>query len=333
MIKLALACFLSLASAAFAAEKAFSPGSLAPAYLPTGRPAQAELTAELRAKVKTLGLDGISVEGGKLSKAFLLLPKDRGGAGVISFEIEAGSRAGVYQCEALGRGATSTSTVEGWQKGFIGGATIYYAPADATDGATIPGVYDLRNISPENYEIALLGKPGSPEKEAAVLAATKGSGAKPYFSGAWRDWYPSGVSVMPVDLIWAADSQLGSQGEGIPFFERRSTPSSEASKARQAAQLAHNPKYYYGPYGRTGFAVHTDSWEDPEKRNAPQYAGRFESLDFRWRDTSGCVKLRPACLSLLNEFISEQSALGRRVQLEAIETPLLDALPQEPPAK
>jgi len=329
MIELALACLFSLTPAAFAAEKAFAPETLAPSYIPADRPAQAELTAELRSKIKTLRLNG---KGG-LSKAILLLPKDRGGAGVLSFEIEAGSRAGVYQCEALGRGMTSTTPVAGWQTGLIGDATIYYAPGDATDGATIPGVYDLRNISPEKYEIALLGKPGSPEKEAAVLAATKGSGGKPYFSGAWRDWYPSAVSVMPVDLIWAADSQAGTQGEGVPFFERRSTPSSEASKARQAAQLAHNPKYYFGPYGRTGFAVHTDSWEDPEKQGAPQYAGRPEAVDFRWRDTSGCVKLRPACLALLNEFIAEQSALGRRVQLEAYETPLLDHLPQALPVK
>ena len=148
---------------------------------------------------------------------------------------------------------------------------------------------------------------------------------RPYFSGIWGNWYPRAAEVMPVDLLWAADFQKGTQGEGVPFFERRGAPSSPASAARQAAQLAHNPRYYFGPYGRSGFAVHTDHWDDAEKLADPKYAARPEGKDFRYRDTSGCVKLRPACLALLNEFIAEQAALGRRAQLEARETPLLDA--------
>jgi len=303
--------------------------ALIPAAIPADRPAQPKLTADLRLKVKTLGLNGQEGPGGAVSRALLLLPHDRARAGVINFEIEAGSRAGVYQCEALGRGTTSTAPVSGWQWGLIGGVTAYYIPEDAEDGGTVPGVYDLRNISPDLYEIALLGKPGAPEEEAAVQAAVKSkTGGSRYFSGAWRDWYPASARVMPVDMMWAEDSQAGTQGEGTPFFERRSVPSGAASKARQAAQLAHNPKYYYGPHGRSGFALHTDRWEEPSKKADPKFAGRPELLDFRWRDTNGCVKLRPGCLNLVNEFIAEQAALGRRVQLEVRATELLDEVPQ-----
>ena len=300
-------------------------GKLIPAAIPADRPAQVELTAALRAKVKTLGLNGIKVKDASISRALLLLPGDRAQAGVINFEIEAGTRAGVYQCEALGRGLTSLEPHEGWKSGLISGVTIYYAPQDQGDGATVPGVYDLRNISPETYELALIDKP---DEEDMVPAAVLNPDGKPkkYFSGIWGNWYPRAAAVMPVDLVWAEGWQAGTQGEGVPFFERRGKPSSPASAARQAAQLAHNPRYYYGPYGRSGFAVHTDHWDDAAKLADPKFFGRLEGKDFRYRDTSGCVKLRPACLALLNEFIAEQAALGRRVQLEARETPLPDAL-------
>jgi len=297
---------------------------LAPAAIPADRPAQAELTAGLRAKVKTLGLNGFKAKGVPVSRALLLLPTDRAQAGVISFEIEAGTRAGVYQCEALGRGLTSLEPHAGWRSGLISGVTIYYAPQDQGDGATVPGVYDLRNISPETYELALIAKPDAEDMVPAAVLAPDGKPRK-YFSGIWGNWYPRAAAVMPVDLVWAEGWQAGTQGAGVPFFERRGKPSSPASAARQAAQLAHNPRYYYGPYGRTGFAVHTDHWDDAAKLADPEFSGRPEGKDFRYRDTSGCVKLRPGCLALLNEFISEQAALGRRVQLEARETPLLDA--------
>ena len=298
---------------------------LVPAAIPTDRPAQAELTSALRGKVKTLGLNGQKVKGEKVSRALLLLPRDRAQAGLINFEIEAGTRAGVYQCEALGRGLTSLEPQAGWKSGLIAGVTIYYAPQDQGDGATVPGMYDLRNISPETYELALIAKP---DDEDMVPAAVLNPDGKPkkYFSGLWGNWYPRAAVVVPVDLVWAEGWQAGTQGAGVPFFKRRSKPGSPASAARQAAQLAHNPSYYYGPYGRTGFAVHTDHWDDAAKLSDPKFSDRPEGKDFRYRDTSGCVKLRPTCLALLNEFISEQAALGRRVQLEARETPLLDAL-------
>jgi hypothetical protein len=325
----ALFLFFAAASPAFAVE----PEALAPSYLPVSRPAQEELTAGLREKVRTLGLNGLpGPEGGKVSKALLLLPNDRARAGVINFELEAGSRAGVYQCEALGRGITSTAPADGWQWGFIGGTKIFYAPEDVADGATVPGVYDLRNISPDRYELAFLGKPGTPEEDAGVPVVKAGGKKKKLFSAVWRNWYPAAGGIMPVDLVWAEDSQAGTQGEGVPFFERRPAPSGAASKARQAAQLAHNPKYYFGPHGRSGFAVHTDRWEDELKKADPRNAGRPELADFRWRDTNGCVKLRPGCLALLNKFIEEQSALGRRVQLEIKGTELLDEIPVSPPA-
>lgn len=312
---LILAALLCVPAGLRAADAAAT--SLIPSYIPADRPAQPELTAELRAKTKTLGLNATA--GGKVSRALALLPNDRARSGIISFEIEGGTRAGVYQCEALGRGITSTSPAAGWQWGVIGSSTVYYIAEDATDGATIPGIYDLRNISPETYEIDLLG--------ARAAAAPPQEKKKKYFSAVFADWYPASVKLMPVDMMWAEDSQEGSQGEGVPYFERRPTPGSEASKARQARQLAHNPKYYFGPYGRSGFAVHTDQWEEASRRGDPKFSGRPELADFRWRDTNGCLKLRPGCLALLNEFIAGQAALGRRVQLEVRATELLDEVP------
>lgn len=311
------------------------PESLAPSYIPAGRPAQTELTAGLRAKIKKLGLNGLpGTKGGKVSRALLLLPRDRGGAGVINFEIEGGKRAGVYQCEALGRGLTSSEPKPRWPGGVIGGSAVYYAPKEISDGATVPGVYDLRNISPDRYEIVFLGKPEDLKGEEAVVARTKNkkNGKSPFYSAVWKHWYPKSSAAAPVDMVWAEDSQAGSQGEGVPVFETRPAPSTPEAAARQKEQLSHAPRYYYGPYGRSGFAVHTDRWEEPERTGDAKYKGRPELSDFRYRDTNGCVKLRPACLELLNEFISGQEKLGRRVQLEVFETPALDKLPSEAPA-
>jgi len=335
-LKLFLTCFFLFTAAvpALAGQREFEPETLVPSYIPAGRPAQAELTAGLRARVKTLGLNALpGLKGGKASKALLLLPKDRGGAGVINFEIEGGKRAGLYQCEALGRGLTSSEPKPRWPGGFIGGSAVYYAPKEVSDGATVPGVYDLRNISPERYEIVFLGKPEDLKGEEAVVARTKNkkSGKRPFFSAVWKHWYPKSSAALPVDMIWAEDSQAGTQGEGVPVFEQRSAPKTPEEAERQKKQLSHAPRYYFGPYGRSGFAVHTDRWEEPERTGEAKYAGRPELTDFRYRDTNGCVKLRPACLELLNEFISGQEKLGRRVQLEVFETPLLDKLPVEPP--
>lgn len=320
------------AALALGAPAAAEGQDLLPAAIPYDRPGQAELTAALRLKTAALGLNGAEGEKGPVSRALLLLPNDRARAGVMNFEIEGGTHAGVYQCEALGRGITSTAPVDGWQWGLIGKTRIFYPAEDTTDGGTVPGVYDLRNISPLTYEIALLGRAASPEETAAILGPGYDPKAKKkYFSAVWRNWYPSAGGVMPVDMIWAEGSQKGTQGEETPFFERRPKPEGAASAARQAKQLKYNPKYYFGPHGRSGFAVHTDRWEDDARRADPASAGRPELADFRWRDTNGCVKLRPGCLALLNEFIDEQAGLGRRVQLEIRATELLDEVPAAPP--
>ncbi len=326
---------LAAAGPALAAEKdeKLRPETLLPAFIPVERPAQADLTARLREKVKTLKLNGIPGKNGKkVSRALLLLPRDRGAAGVINFEIEGGRHPGVYQCEALGRGQTSTGPKPRWVSGLIGGATIYYAPKEMADGATVPGVYDLRNISPERYELVFLDKPAALEGEKDLVARIQQSGAKPFFSAVWTNWYPKGYAGMPVDMLWAADSQAGTQGAGVPVFALPPQAASQDAVTLRIKQLTHNPGYYKGPYGRTGFAVHTDRWEEPEKAADPELSQRPELKDFRWRDTDGCVKLRPGCLELLNEFISSEENLGRRVQLEVFETPLLDGIPAASPA-
>lgn len=328
MTKLIFACLLVLPCAARAAQQeAFRPEALAPSYIPVERPGLEELSALLRSKVGTLGLNGK-----KVSRALLLLPRDRSGAGVLSFEIEKGRRAGVYQCEALGRGLTSRQEAPRGVPGNIGGTGIYYAPKDMSGGATVPGVYDLLNISPERYDIAFLNNPG--EELLARTARPKKTSrkVKRLFSAVWSHWYPKGSSAVPVDMIWAEDSQAGTQGQGVPVFDLPPGAINPEESLMRARQLAANPKYYRGPYGRYGFAVHTDSWEEPERLADPKYDGRPEKKDFRWRDTNGCVKLRPACLELLNDFISEQEGKKRRVQLEVYETPVLDGLPAEPPA-
>jgi len=323
MRRLALCLLLAAGCAGRAPAPRRDLARFVPVRIDTGRPAMDALTAGLRARGGALGLNGLAVRGGRVSRALVLLPRDRARAGVINFEIESGPYAGAYQCEALGRGETSREPRAGWAAGLIDGSTIYYAPKDQPDGETIPGVYGLRNIRPDNYEIAVLGG-ADPAAEAEFLAKVKGDGApKPHFSAVYKHWYNKGSDAVPVDLFWEPDFN-----SGVPMLERRPVPSSPEAAARQAAQLAHNPCYYYGPYGRTGFAVHTDRWESDERRADPRDAGRGELNDFRWRDTSGCIKLRPGCLLMLNRFVDEQAALGRRVQLEAVETPLLDAVPQ-----
>ncbi|HAM34632.1 MAG TPA: hypothetical protein DCP85_01730 [Elusimicrobia bacterium] len=287
------------------------------------------LTAGLRQKAETLGLNAQrGLEGEKISRVLVLLPKDRAKAGVISFEIEEGPAAGIYQCEALGRGVTSREPRAGWLRGVIGGATVYYAPMASEDGAALPGIYDLRNISPREYEIELLNKPeelGGDADIAARIANPDGS-PKARFSGVWKHWYSRTNQAMPIDMVWAEDYQAFSQGAGVPVFERRSLADSPQARARQAKQLARNARYYYGPFGRTGWAIHTDQWDDPQRGLDPAYAGRPELSNFLFRDTNGCVKVRPDCLALLNLFVDEQSGKKRRVQCEVRETELLDTV-------
>ena len=314
------------AGAAYAGEKkeGFKAETLLPSSIPYDRPAMEELTAELRGKIKSLGLNGgLTVNGKKVSRALLLLSHDRAKAGVLNFEIEGGTRPGVYQCEALGRGVTSLEPVSGWTGGMIGGTTIYYAPFEAKDGATVPGIYDLRNITPDRYEIVFLGKPAALENEQEVLKRTANPDGKPkpFFSAVWTHWYSKAAPSVPVDMVWAEGSQEGSQGEGRPLLENRPKAATRQDEARQAAQLAHSPRYYFGPYGRAGWAVHSDRWEDAEKKSDPKLAGRPELSDFRYRDTNGCVKVRPGCLAVFNGFIAEQEGLGRRVQREVREVP------------
>ena len=317
-MKIAAALLSACLAAPAAAGEVPPPAALFPAEVPHDRPVMTELTAGLRSRVRTLGLNGITVSSRTVSRALLLLPADRARAGVLSFEIEAGADAGVWQCEALGRGLTYPAPAEGLAKGLIGEATVYYIPYDKPDGATVPGVYDLRNITPEDYEIELLGRAEDPAAEADIVPSTGGA-PKPHFTAVWRHWYSRVAPGLPVDMRWAYGFQEGTQGEGVPVFARERRPATDAERARDAAQLAHDPGYFRGPFGRSGFAVHTDRWEDGERRSAEKYTGRPELYDFRYRDTNGCVKLRPGCLAVFNEFVREQARLSRRVQLEVRE--------------
>lgn len=303
--------------------------TLAPSAFPVDRSALETLTAGLRKKVSTLGLNGVAGRGGeRISRALVLLPKDRSRAGVISFEIEEGPRAGVYQCEALGRGKTAPAPAPGWLRGSIGTTTIYYASFKQEDGATPPGIYDVRNISTATYELAFLNSPAdmAGEDELAAAAQAPNARSRPYFSGVWKTWYPKSRRVMPVDLIWSRDYQRDSQGRWFRFYERPPKPKTEAARAFAAKQLGRNKRYYFGPFGRSGLANHTDRWDDPDRGSDPQYAGRAELADFRWRDTDGCLKVRADCLELLNEFVAEQARKGRRVQYEVRQTAALDAV-------
>ena len=323
--------FLVLAAAPLRAAEPLKYETLAPAYLPPGRPALDELTAMLRARVKTLGLNGLPGANGKVSRALALLPVNRMSPGVLNFQIEKGPDAGVWQCEALGRGLTGTEAKPRWIAGLLNGTTYYFKPKDMSSGATVPGVYDLLNIEPSRYDIEFLD---TPEADLAARNARpeKTGKGKRLYSAVYSHWYPPGSPAVPVDMLWAADSQAGTQGAGVPVFEMPPLDERPENVARRSRQLAANPGYYVGPYSRYGFAVHTDRWEDPAKISDPRYAGRPEISDFRWRDTDGCLKVRRNCLELLNEFIAEQAGLGRRPQLEVYETPAMDNLPVEDPA-
>lgn len=251
----------------------------------------------------------------RISRAVVLLPKARERAGTISFRIHSGPHRGLHACEALGRGKTSTEPRPGWLKGLIGATTIYYAPQTEDGGATIPGLYELRNIRPSEYRIRLLNKDLAGEE--ALVARLKSHGRPKAFSGVWKTWYPRDpryAAVAPVDMIWSRRYQSCSQGKDLPVYERPGV-------VKDPEQLAANPDYYAGPLGKFGTAIHTDRWDDPQTAADPALAGRPERASFLFRDTHGCVKVRPACLALLNVFVDEQRAKGRVVLADVRETP------------
>ena len=298
-------------------------GFLWPSYFPKVGAASVreELTGSLRGERKTLGLDGVKgLDGERISKAVALFPKRRELPGVLAFEIESGPFQGAHRCEALGRGKTSSTPMDGWTRAVISEpdgrkTVIYYAASSAYGGATIPGLYELRNISPKDYSIKFLNKDVAGDEELVRRMTGSDQKSKPYFSGVWKTWYPRDpryADVVPVDMIWSEPYQPMSQGAGLPIHE-----STEGEKDPE--QTHKNPRYYFGPYGRGGFAVHTDRWGDAEAASDPERAATDEFRSFLFRDTNGCVKVWPDCLQLLNVFIDEQSGKGRRVLLDVRE--------------
>jgi hypothetical protein len=300
-----------------------------PDEIPVGASGLAALTAGLRRRKVALGLDDVpGLNGESVSRALVLLPTDRARPGVITFEIEDGPDAGVHQCETMGRGLTSATAAPGWKSGEIGGARIYYAPMGVEDGETIPGLYDVRAISTDTYEIELLNSPESlAAGDVPARARSVDPEKRPHYSGVWKTWYSATNESVPIDMLWSEEYQPLSAGAGLPVYERAPSPESAAAARRRAKQLARNPRYYRGPFGRSGFANHTDQWDDPARRSDLRYAGREELVDFRWRNTDGCLKVRPDCLALLDEFVTEQAGMKRRVQYDVRETRLLDRVP------
>ena len=279
------------------------------------------LTEGVRKRLGSLNLNGIKgLNGDTVSRALALFTEDRARAGVITFEIEEGAFKGIHQCEALGRGITSTAPVSGWIAGVVrepdGRETgIFYAPKEKGDGATLPGIYDLRNIRPSEYKIKLFGGDTADREELLKRLSGPDEDKRPFYTGAWASWYPRDpryAGMVPVDMIWSARYQGLSQSAGVPVFER-------AGIKKDPEQIGKNPDYYSGPYGRSGTAIHTDRWDDPQTAADPKLSGKNEFRSFLFRDTEGCLKLRPDCLSLVNAFIDEQSKKRRLVQLEVRE--------------
>jgi|CXWL01.1.fsa_nt_gi hypothetical protein len=283
--------------------------------------AREPLTQSLRRERKTLGLNAIrGLNGEPLSKAVALFSKRRELPGVLVFEIESGPFQGAHRCEALGRGETSSTSTDGWESGVIEEprgrkTTIYYAPSTAYGGATVSGMYELRNIRPKDYAIRFLNKDIAGDEELVRRMTEGDPKTKPYYSGVWKTWYPRDAlfaDVVPVDMIWSEPYQPLSQGAGMPVYEG-------TNGEKDPEQTRRNPRYYFGPYGRGGFAVHTDRWADAETAADPARAAKDEFRSFLFRDTNGCVKVRPDCLQLLNAFIDEQSGKRRRVLLDVRE--------------
>lgn len=301
-----------------AAYKNIWPESFPAAGRDSLRPA---LTAGIRQRTGTLGLNGIKgFDGENISRVIALFTEDRARAGVITFEIEGGADSGIHQCEALGRGATALEPKPGWISGTVrepdGRETaIFYAPKENPEGATQPGIYDLRNMRPTEYKIKFLNPDISGEEELAARLRSPDEDGKPSFTGVWKHWYPRDPrysDLAPVDMAWSVKYQRFSQGAGTPVFELPYIK-------KDPDQVSRNPLYYAGPNGRYGMAIHTDRWDDQSTALDEQKAARNEFRSFLFRDTSGCVKVRPDCLMLINRFIDEQTAKERAVQLEVRE--------------
>ncbi|OGR82197.1 MAG: hypothetical protein A3J74_01340 [Elusimicrobia bacterium RIFCSPHIGHO2_02_FULL_57_9] len=153
----------------------------------------------------------------------------------------------------------------------------------------------------------------SGEESLLERLSSPDSDDKPYYSGVFKHWYPREPrfsGVVPIDMIWS-DPYKPKDSE-IPFFEKPETK-------KNPEQTKRNPRYYSGPYGRYGFAIHTDRWSDKETAQDEKMQDRPELRNFLFRDTNGCLKVYPDCLNLINVFIDEQSAKGRKVQVEVRE--------------
>jgi hypothetical protein len=323
-----LLCAAWLCACASAPPRAPAPqgpdlGFLWPASYPApgAESAREELTRSLRAERASIGLDGLPGLGGEtVSKAVALFPRDRARAGVIAFELESGPERGVHRCEALGRGGRSSTREPGYKRGVVREADgrktrIYYGGIEVDGGATPPGVYELRNIRPKDYALKILNKDVIGDEDLARRLTEVDASTKTYFSGVWKHWYPRDPrysGLVPVDMIWSERYQPSSQGASWPVYE-------SARQPKDPDQLRYDPRHYFGPYGRSGFAVHTDRWEDPDTAADAARAATDEFRSFLFRDTNGCVKVRPDCLGLLNAFVDEQSAKGRRVLLDVRE--------------
>jgi hypothetical protein len=246
-----------------------------------------ELTRSVRGKKAASELDG----------AVALFPKNRDRAGMLVFK----ARGQVHACEALGRGKTAFEPKPGWLEGEIAGKKIWYAPGDVEGGLTLPGVYELRNITTKDYIVKLLNKDVTGDEALAERLAPDGD--RPRFTGVWKSWYPRDpkyAANTPIDMVWSE-----SQKSPYPIREY------DGPSKKDPAQIEKNPRYYFGPYGRSGFAVHTDRWEDPGAD-----ASKDEAKSFLFRNTDGCVKVRPDCLALLNAFVDEQGGTARLVVRE-----------------
>ncbi|MBI4387374.1 MAG: hypothetical protein HY551_08315 [Elusimicrobia bacterium] len=275
----------------------------------------------MRQRVSALGINDLpGLDGNRVSRAVLLLSKDRARAGVLTFELDNGPDKGIHQCEALGRGTTALSPKPGWTRGVIkepdGRRTpIYYAPQEEENGVTIPGIYELQNIRPDDYKLRLLNKDLSGEEELVRRLSSPDEDKKPFFSGVSKTWYPRDpryAKVVPVDMLWSERYQPQSQGADFPVYERPGVK-------KDPDQLRANPRYYFGPFGKFGTAIHTDRWDDPQTAADSRLSAKDEFRNFLFRDTQGCVKLHPDCLRLLNAFIDGQRAKKRVVQLDVRE--------------
>lgn len=321
------ACALALSACAGAPRAAAPQGPDLGGLWPTPFPeigslsARESLTSTLRLQRAALELDGLPGIGGEtVSKAVALFPPEKERPGIIAFEIESGTYKGVHRCEALGRGKTAREPKPGWKRAVIrepGGrrTTIYYADEKTGGGATIPGIYELRRISPKDYAIRLLNKDLAGDEALAARLTQGGPDGKPYYSGVWKTWYPLDplyADDSPLDMIWSERYQPWSQGAAAPVYENTTDP-------RDPEQTRHNPRYYFGPFGRSGFAVHTDRWSDPQTASDPNRNSKDEFRSFLFRDTNGCVKVRPDCLQLLDAFVDEQRGKGRVVLLDVRE--------------